>query len=82
MKRNIRFSGGITVKESVAQVSELNGYLKDFPKHNRNTIQPLNDSIPWTKACKKLWSFVPAYSHVNLATVNPRVKNPLNQKPQ
>eukprot|EP00957_Ditylum_brightwellii_P042132 3190937-Ditylum_brightwellii.AAC.1 len=30
------------MKEQVAQVSELNSYLKDFPAHNRNAIQPLN----------------------------------------
>ena len=29
------------MKEWVAQVSELNDYLKDFPAHNRNPIQPL-----------------------------------------
>eukprot|EP00957_Ditylum_brightwellii_P027885 2107129-Ditylum_brightwellii.AAC.1 len=33
----------MTVKEWVAQVSELNGYLKDFPGHNINRIQPLDD---------------------------------------
>eukprot|EP00957_Ditylum_brightwellii_P062151 4717063-Ditylum_brightwellii.AAC.1 len=32
----------MTVKEWVAQVSDLNGYLKDFSIHNRNKIQPLN----------------------------------------
>eukprot|EP00957_Ditylum_brightwellii_P113569 8659001-Ditylum_brightwellii.AAC.1 len=42
MQRNIRLGGGITVKEWVAQASELNGYLKDFPAHNRNHIQPLD----------------------------------------
>eukprot|EP00957_Ditylum_brightwellii_P044068 3343915-Ditylum_brightwellii.AAC.1 len=42
MQRNICFSRGITVKEWVARVSELNGCLKDFPTHNRNAIQPLN----------------------------------------
>eukprot|EP00957_Ditylum_brightwellii_P116567 8891417-Ditylum_brightwellii.AAC.1 len=42
MQRNICFGGGITVKKWVAQVSELNGYLKDFPAHNGNTIQPLD----------------------------------------
>eukprot|EP00957_Ditylum_brightwellii_P190017 14466075-Ditylum_brightwellii.AAC.1 len=30
------------MKEWVAQVSELNSYLKDFPAHSKNTIQPLN----------------------------------------
>eukprot|EP00957_Ditylum_brightwellii_P195106 14866047-Ditylum_brightwellii.AAC.1 len=34
----------MTVKEWVAQVSKLNGYLKDFPAHNRNCIQPLDDN--------------------------------------
>eukprot|EP00957_Ditylum_brightwellii_P175984 13400613-Ditylum_brightwellii.AAC.1 len=34
----------MTVKEWVAQVSELNGYLKDFPAHNGNKIQLLNDN--------------------------------------
>eukprot|EP00957_Ditylum_brightwellii_P155593 11844161-Ditylum_brightwellii.AAC.1 len=42
MWRNLRFGGGITVKEWVAQISELSSYLKDFPAHNRNTIQPLD----------------------------------------
>eukprot|EP00957_Ditylum_brightwellii_P108478 8274420-Ditylum_brightwellii.AAC.1 len=31
----------MTVKEWVARVSELNEYLKDFPTHNGNKIQPL-----------------------------------------
>eukprot|EP00957_Ditylum_brightwellii_P183944 14011273-Ditylum_brightwellii.AAC.1 len=43
MQRNIHFGGGITVKEWVTQASELNGYLKDFPVHNRNVIQPLDE---------------------------------------
>eukprot|EP00957_Ditylum_brightwellii_P122504 9341968-Ditylum_brightwellii.AAC.1 len=30
------------MKEWVAQVLELNGYLKDFLMHNGNLIQPLN----------------------------------------
>eukprot|EP00957_Ditylum_brightwellii_P191723 14595429-Ditylum_brightwellii.AAC.1 len=30
------------MKEWVARVSELNGYLKDFPAHNRNLTQPLD----------------------------------------
>eukprot|EP00957_Ditylum_brightwellii_P093397 7111733-Ditylum_brightwellii.AAC.1 len=42
MWRSLCFGGGITVKEWVAQVLELNAYLKDFPAHNRNTIQPLD----------------------------------------
>eukprot|EP00957_Ditylum_brightwellii_P178634 13606632-Ditylum_brightwellii.AAC.1 len=42
MWRNIRFGRGITMKEWVAHVLELNGYLKDFPVHNGNVIQPLN----------------------------------------
>eukprot|EP00957_Ditylum_brightwellii_P079555 6048904-Ditylum_brightwellii.AAC.1 len=42
MRRNIRFGGGLTVKEWVAQVLELTGYLKDFPVHNGNVIQPLD----------------------------------------
>eukprot|EP00957_Ditylum_brightwellii_P164173 12499725-Ditylum_brightwellii.AAC.1 len=42
MQRNIRYCRGITVKEWVAQVSELNSYLKDFSTHKRNAIQPLN----------------------------------------
>eukprot|EP00957_Ditylum_brightwellii_P147423 11225801-Ditylum_brightwellii.AAC.1 len=42
MQRNIRYGRGITVKKWVAQVSELNSYLKDFPAHNRNMIQPLD----------------------------------------
>eukprot|EP00957_Ditylum_brightwellii_P092601 7051345-Ditylum_brightwellii.AAC.1 len=44
MRRNIRYSGGGTgtVKEWVARVSDLNGYLKDFPATNGNPTQPLN----------------------------------------
>eukprot|EP00957_Ditylum_brightwellii_P015298 1152513-Ditylum_brightwellii.AAC.1 len=30
------------MKEWVVQVMELNGYLKNFPEHNRNQTQPLN----------------------------------------
>eukprot|EP00957_Ditylum_brightwellii_P083921 6378480-Ditylum_brightwellii.AAC.1 len=33
----------MTVKEWVAQVSKLNGYLKDFAAHIRSRIQPLDD---------------------------------------
>eukprot|EP00957_Ditylum_brightwellii_P142705 10873379-Ditylum_brightwellii.AAC.1 len=36
----------MTVKECVAQVSELNGYLKDFPTHKGNKIQPLHGDKP------------------------------------
>eukprot|EP00957_Ditylum_brightwellii_P030280 2293067-Ditylum_brightwellii.AAC.1 len=32
------------MKEWVVQVSELCGYLKDFPTHDKNKIQPLNDN--------------------------------------
>eukprot|EP00957_Ditylum_brightwellii_P128827 9827442-Ditylum_brightwellii.AAC.1 len=32
----------MTVKEWVAQVSELNEYLKDFPAQNGNEVQPLD----------------------------------------
>eukprot|EP00957_Ditylum_brightwellii_P123636 9425786-Ditylum_brightwellii.AAC.1 len=42
MRRNIRFSKDQTVKEWVAHVQELNGYLKDFPAHNENPTQPLD----------------------------------------
>eukprot|EP00957_Ditylum_brightwellii_P103099 7857126-Ditylum_brightwellii.AAC.1 len=42
MKRIIRYCGGITVKEWVAQVTKLNTYLKDFPAHKGNPTQPLN----------------------------------------
>eukprot|EP00957_Ditylum_brightwellii_P047226 3586804-Ditylum_brightwellii.AAC.1 len=42
MRRNIRFGKDQTVKEWVARVHELNGYLKDFPAHNRNPMQPLD----------------------------------------
>eukprot|EP00957_Ditylum_brightwellii_P106647 8136533-Ditylum_brightwellii.AAC.1 len=31
------------MKEWVAQVSELNGYLKDFPAYNGNIIQLLDE---------------------------------------
>eukprot|EP00957_Ditylum_brightwellii_P115458 8806535-Ditylum_brightwellii.AAC.1 len=43
MQRNLHLGGGMTVKEWVAQLSELNRYLKDFPAHNRNRMQPLDD---------------------------------------
>eukprot|EP00957_Ditylum_brightwellii_P104114 7931365-Ditylum_brightwellii.AAC.1 len=43
MWRNLQLIRGMTMKEWVAQVSELNRYLKDFPTHNKNRIQPLND---------------------------------------
>eukprot|EP00957_Ditylum_brightwellii_P195536 14899099-Ditylum_brightwellii.AAC.1 len=42
IRRHICFGRRITAKEWVAQVLELNGYLKDFPAHNRNAIQPLD----------------------------------------
>eukprot|EP00957_Ditylum_brightwellii_P166187 12651630-Ditylum_brightwellii.AAC.1 len=42
MQRNIRYSRGTTMKEWMARVLELNGYLKDFPTHNGNPTQPLN----------------------------------------
>eukprot|EP00957_Ditylum_brightwellii_P036263 2746943-Ditylum_brightwellii.AAC.1 len=44
MRRNIWYSGGgtTTVKEWVAKVLELNGYLKDFPTTNGNSTQPLD----------------------------------------
>eukprot|EP00957_Ditylum_brightwellii_P014416 1085250-Ditylum_brightwellii.AAC.1 len=42
MQKNLLFGRRITVKEWVAQVLELNKYLKDFPAHNRNSIQPLD----------------------------------------
>eukprot|EP00957_Ditylum_brightwellii_P148796 11327998-Ditylum_brightwellii.AAC.1 len=42
MQRNIHYSEGITMKEWVARVLELNGYLEDFPAHNENPTQPLN----------------------------------------
>eukprot|EP00957_Ditylum_brightwellii_P070383 5347181-Ditylum_brightwellii.AAC.1 len=42
MWRNICYSKGTTVKEWVTRVLELNGYLKDFPAHDRNPTQPLN----------------------------------------
>eukprot|EP00957_Ditylum_brightwellii_P168940 12858476-Ditylum_brightwellii.AAC.1 len=42
MGRNIRYSRRTTVKEWVARVLELNGYLKDFPMTNKNPTQPLN----------------------------------------
>eukprot|EP00957_Ditylum_brightwellii_P079722 6061182-Ditylum_brightwellii.AAC.1 len=43
MQRNIRYMRDTTVKEWVAQVSELNGYLKDFPAMNGNPTQPFNE---------------------------------------
>eukprot|EP00957_Ditylum_brightwellii_P152041 11577295-Ditylum_brightwellii.AAC.1 len=42
MQRNLCLGRGITEKEWVAQVSELNRYLKDFPAHNGICIQPLD----------------------------------------
>eukprot|EP00957_Ditylum_brightwellii_P100432 7655313-Ditylum_brightwellii.AAC.1 len=36
MQRHLWLVGGMTIKEWVALVSELNGYLKDFPTHNGN----------------------------------------------
>eukprot|EP00957_Ditylum_brightwellii_P162343 12361228-Ditylum_brightwellii.AAC.1 len=42
MWRNIHYGRDFTMKEWVAQVQELNGYLKDFPAHNRNPTQPLD----------------------------------------
>eukprot|EP00957_Ditylum_brightwellii_P125719 9583469-Ditylum_brightwellii.AAC.1 len=42
MRRNIRYTRDTTVKEWVARVSELNGYLKDFPLTNGNATQPLD----------------------------------------
>eukprot|EP00957_Ditylum_brightwellii_P187855 14302950-Ditylum_brightwellii.AAC.1 len=42
MWRNIHFGKDFTVKEWVAQVQELNEYLKDFPAHNRILTEPLN----------------------------------------
>eukprot|EP00957_Ditylum_brightwellii_P092987 7079789-Ditylum_brightwellii.AAC.1 len=42
MRRNIGYDKDNTVKEWVAQVQELNGYLKDFPQHNKNPKQPLD----------------------------------------
>eukprot|EP00957_Ditylum_brightwellii_P159003 12102462-Ditylum_brightwellii.AAC.1 len=41
MRRNLRFTKDLTLKEWVAQVQELNGYLKDFPAHTTNPTQPL-----------------------------------------
>eukprot|EP00957_Ditylum_brightwellii_P037923 2868569-Ditylum_brightwellii.AAC.1 len=42
IRRNICYNRGTTMKEWVARVSELNGYLKDFSTHNRNPTQPLD----------------------------------------
>eukprot|EP00957_Ditylum_brightwellii_P164851 12550493-Ditylum_brightwellii.AAC.1 len=42
MQRNLHYGKDQTVKEWVAHVQELNGYLKDFPAHNGNPTQPLN----------------------------------------
>eukprot|EP00957_Ditylum_brightwellii_P075369 5727189-Ditylum_brightwellii.AAC.1 len=42
MWRNLQFTKELTVKEWVAQVQELNGYLKDFLAHNINPTQPLD----------------------------------------
>eukprot|EP00957_Ditylum_brightwellii_P044317 3362517-Ditylum_brightwellii.AAC.1 len=42
MGRNICYGKDNTVKEWVARLQELNGYLKDFPNHNGNPTQPLD----------------------------------------
>eukprot|EP00957_Ditylum_brightwellii_P103329 7874839-Ditylum_brightwellii.AAC.1 len=42
MRRTICYGRGTTIKEWVAQVLELNSYLKDFPVHNRNLTHPLD----------------------------------------
>eukprot|EP00957_Ditylum_brightwellii_P033675 2552158-Ditylum_brightwellii.AAC.1 len=42
MRRNIWYGRDMTVKEWVAGVLELNGYLKDFLAMNGNPTQPLN----------------------------------------
>eukprot|EP00957_Ditylum_brightwellii_P200121 15256140-Ditylum_brightwellii.AAC.1 len=42
MQRNVRYDKEFTIKEWVAQVTELNSYLKDFSIHNGNLTQPLN----------------------------------------
>eukprot|EP00957_Ditylum_brightwellii_P112263 8559130-Ditylum_brightwellii.AAC.1 len=42
MQRNLPFTKNLTVKEWVAQIQELNGYLKDFPAHNANPTQSLD----------------------------------------
>eukprot|EP00957_Ditylum_brightwellii_P129124 9849337-Ditylum_brightwellii.AAC.1 len=44
MRRNLQLVGGMTVKEWVAQVSELNGHLNNFPVTNGNHIQPLDNN--------------------------------------
>eukprot|EP00957_Ditylum_brightwellii_P030253 2290552-Ditylum_brightwellii.AAC.1 len=43
MQRNIWYSRDTTIKEWVAQVLELNSYLKDFPVTNGNPTQPLDE---------------------------------------
>eukprot|EP00957_Ditylum_brightwellii_P043087 3263912-Ditylum_brightwellii.AAC.1 len=43
MRRNLQLVGQMTVKEWVAQISELNKYLKDFPAHSGNKTQPLDE---------------------------------------
>eukprot|EP00957_Ditylum_brightwellii_P084462 6422796-Ditylum_brightwellii.AAC.1 len=48
MQRNLQLVGGMTMKEWVAQVSELNGYLKDFPAHNGTTYSHLMTTNFWT----------------------------------
>eukprot|EP00957_Ditylum_brightwellii_P205453 15343961-Ditylum_brightwellii.AAC.1 len=42
MQRNIQYRKDMSVKEWVARVSELNSYLKDFPAHNKNPMQPID----------------------------------------
>eukprot|EP00957_Ditylum_brightwellii_P055818 4228974-Ditylum_brightwellii.AAC.1 len=38
MQRNLRFTKDLTIKEWVAQVQELNMYLKDFLAHSANPM--------------------------------------------
>eukprot|EP00957_Ditylum_brightwellii_P060965 4628206-Ditylum_brightwellii.AAC.1 len=42
MWKNLRFTKDLTVKEWVAQIQELNRYLKDFPAHSANPTQPVD----------------------------------------
>eukprot|EP00957_Ditylum_brightwellii_P066588 5053928-Ditylum_brightwellii.AAC.1 len=42
MQRNIHYDKEFTAKEWVAQITELNRYLKDFPAHNGNPTQHLD----------------------------------------
>ena len=44
MRRYLRISKGQPVKEWVTQACELNKYLREFPKSNRNALEKLDEA--------------------------------------